>query len=173
MPWGLRAGVTRPYLPRTPNNPPSTRRAGYGWSRWGSFIAHRWIFPVNPSNSRRTAFVVASQWPNGGGAYTLCSWGGRALRIGLGDSFVDVGLALLETRDRRLYKEAGFSAFAAYCRDRCEIYSGGVLPPGRILWLRRKPGAGIGRGGQRRPWAAYFTFERYRAIFFMSSSLTR
>ena len=34
-------------------------------------LAHRWIFPVNPSNSRRTAFVVASQWPNGGGALPM------------------------------------------------------------------------------------------------------
>ena len=29
-----------------------------------------------------------------------------------------VGQALLEIRDRRLYKDAGFSAFDAYCRER-------------------------------------------------------
>ena len=31
---------------------------------------------------------------------------------------MDVGLALLEIRDQRLYKDAGFSAFDAYRRER-------------------------------------------------------
>jgi hypothetical protein len=34
------------------------------------------------------------------------------------DTFVEVGLALLEIRDRRLYHDAGFSNFAGYCRER-------------------------------------------------------
>jgi hypothetical protein len=33
-------------------------------------------------------------------------------------TFIDVGLALLEIRDRRLYREAGFKSFDTYCRER-------------------------------------------------------
>jgi len=33
-------------------------------------------------------------------------------------TFVEVGRALLEIRDRRLYREAGFSSFDGYCRER-------------------------------------------------------
>jgi N6-adenosine-specific RNA methylase IME4 len=33
-------------------------------------------------------------------------------------TFIDVGLALAEIRDRRLYKEAGYSEFDTYCRKR-------------------------------------------------------
>lgn len=34
------------------------------------------------------------------------------------DTFVDVGLALMEVRDRRLYREAGYSTFEKYCVGR-------------------------------------------------------
>jgi len=34
------------------------------------------------------------------------------------DTFVEVGLALLEIRDRLLYQAVGFSSFDGYCRDR-------------------------------------------------------
>ena len=34
------------------------------------------------------------------------------------DTFVEVGRALLEIRDRRLYRGAGFAAFGTYCRER-------------------------------------------------------
>jgi hypothetical protein len=34
------------------------------------------------------------------------------------DSFVEVGRALMEIRDRRLYREQGFSTFEVYCRKR-------------------------------------------------------
>jgi hypothetical protein len=33
-------------------------------------------------------------------------------------TFVEVGLALVEIRDRRLYRENGHDSFEAYCRDR-------------------------------------------------------
>ncbi|HCO02541.1 MAG TPA: hypothetical protein DIT48_04100 [Actinobacteria bacterium] len=35
-------------------------------------------------------------------------------------TFVEVGLALLEIRDRQLYREAGFGTFDGYCRERWE-----------------------------------------------------
>jgi hypothetical protein len=41
----------------------------------------------------------------------------RIVNKGLG-TFIEVGLALVEIRDRRLYREAGYTAFERYCRER-------------------------------------------------------
>ena len=36
-------------------------------------------------------------------------------------TFVDVGLALLEIRHRRLFREQGFATFTDYCRQRWQF----------------------------------------------------
>lgn len=38
-------------------------------------------------------------------------------------TFVEVGLALMEVRDRRLYREAGYPTFEKYCRERWRFQS--------------------------------------------------
>lgn len=39
------------------------------------------------------------------------------------DTFIEVGNALMEIRDRRLYREAGYTEFGAYCRERWDLSS--------------------------------------------------
>jgi hypothetical protein len=41
----------------------------------------------------------------------------HVVREGLA-TFIDVGLALVEIRDRRLYRDAGYMSFERYCRER-------------------------------------------------------
>lgn len=64
---------------------------------------------------------MVDQVPDDSGHLTLqlehCE---RIIRSGL-DTFVQVGTALLTIRDKRLYKQAGFSAFADYCEQRWQI----------------------------------------------------
>jgi hypothetical protein len=41
----------------------------------------------------------------------------QVVRKGLG-TFIEVGVALVEIRDRRLYRDAGYTTFERYCRER-------------------------------------------------------